>query len=238
VIALTAPALAGSPFDISLYWEASGDASTPINIDLAEAGIWAEQEDGSVVYSGNLFSDTWQLSWTTRVDTQTDVLLDTLVSVTNTSSTEQWFTAVTLMESLDSAVDQQLLTLASTLTVMNLQFSGVAELGSTSTTPIITARVDGITEGSLFEPIYVLTSVGPFAVASESASTTAIVAGLEQSLANGAEFRLTAGDTATLHTIMTLTSIPAPGALAMLLIAGAIGRLGRRRGSRHMRRLT
>lgn len=238
VIALTAPALAGSPFDISLYWEASGDASTPINIDLAEAGIWAEQEDGSVVYSGNLFSDTWQLSWTTRVDTQTDVLLDTLVSVTNTSSTEQWFTAVTLMESLDSAVDQQLLTLASTLTVMNLQFSGVAELGSTSTTSIITARVDGITVGSLFEPIYVLTSVGPFAVASESASTTAIVAGLEQSLANGTEFRLTAGDTATLHTITTLTSIPAPGGLAMLLIAGAIGRLGRRRGSRHMRRLT
>jgi hypothetical protein len=121
---------------------------------------------------------------------------------------------------------------------MNLQFSGVAELGSTSTTSIITARVDGITVGSLFEPIYVLTSVGPFAVASESASTTAIVAGLEQSLANGTEFRLTAGDTATLHTITTLTSIPAPGGLAMLLIAGAIGGLGRRRGSRHMRRLT
>ena len=237
-MSLTLPTWGGGLPDVSMYWQASGDPSTPINFDLAEAGIWAEQEDGSVVYSGNLFSDTWQLSWTTRVDTQTDVLLDTLVSVTNTSSTEQWFTAVTLMDSLDLAVDQQLLTLASTLTVMNLQFSGVAELGSTSTTSIITARVDGITVGSLFEPIYVLTSVGPFAVASESASTTAIVAGLEQSLANGAEFRLTAGDTATLHTIMTLTSIPAPGGLAMLLIAGAIGGLGRRRGSRHMRRLT
>ncbi|MBT4768811.1 MAG: hypothetical protein HOO04_10695, partial [Phycisphaerae bacterium] len=95
-IALTAPALAGSPFDISLYWETSGDASTPINIDLAESGIWAEQDDGSVVYSGNLFSDTWQLSWSTRVDTQTNLLLDSLISVTNTSSIDQWFTTNTV----------------------------------------------------------------------------------------------------------------------------------------------
>ncbi len=237
-IALTAPALAGSPFDISLYWETSGDASTPINIDLAESGIWAEQDDGSVVYSGNLFSDTWQLSWSTRVDTQTNLLLDSLISVTNTSSIEQWFTANTILDSIDASTNQQLLTLAATLTVMNLQFSGTAELGSTNTTPLITSNVDGVTEGSLFEPVYVLTSVGPFAVATESASMTAAVAGFQQSLSNGSEFRLTAGDTATLHTITTLTSIPAPGSIAVLVIAGVTGWSGRRRRPEQARRLT
>lgn len=232
-----APALGGSPFDVSMHWEASGDPSTPINVDLADAGIWSEQDDGSVVYSGNLFSDTWQLSWTTRIDTQTEVLLDTLIAVTNTSSTEQWFTGITMLDALDSTADSQLLTLASTLTVMNLQFSGEAELGSTSTAPLIAARVDGTTEGSLFEPIYVLTSVGPFSVATESASMVATVDGYQQSLANGSEFRLTAGDTATLHTITTLSSIPTPGSLAMLAIAGLTSRLGRRRGSWQTRRL-
>ncbi|MBT4766783.1 MAG: hypothetical protein HOO04_00300, partial [Phycisphaerae bacterium] len=189
-------------------------------------------------YSGNLFSDTWQLSWSTRVDTQTNLLLDSLISVTNTSSIDQWFTTNTVLDSIDASTNQQLLTLAATLTVMNLQFSGTAELGSTNTAPLITSNVDGATEGSLFESVYVLTSAGPFSVASESASMTAAVAGFQQSLSNGSEFRLTAGDTATLHTITTLTSIPAPGSIAVMVIAGVAGWSGRRRRPEQARRLT
>ena len=216
-----------------MFWQVASDSTTPINFDLAEAGIWSQQEDGSFIFSGNMFSDTWQLSWSTRVDTQTDILLDTLVSVTNTSSTEQWFTATTLLDSIDSSLDQQLLTLASTLTVMNLQFSGSAELGSMVSAPIIGSLVDGVTAGTLFDPIHVLTSVGPFAVATESASMAAITGGVQESLGNTSDFRLTAGDTATLHTMATLTSIPAPGSFVLLTIAAASGRTRRRRGPRH-----
>jgi hypothetical protein len=236
-IAMAAPALAGSPHDVSMFWQVAGDSGTPINFDLAEAGIWSDQEDGSVVYTGNLFSETWQLSWTTRVDTQTEVLLDTLVSVTNTSSTEQWFTSLTMLDTMGVSTDQQLLSLAATLTVMNLQFSGQAELASIGTNPVITSRIDGTTEASLFEPIYALTSVGPFAVATDSGSTTAMVNGYQQSLQHGSEFSLTAGDTATFHTITTLSSIPTPGSLAVLLTAALTGGLRRRRRSIPTRRL-
>ncbi|HCV22015.1 MAG TPA: hypothetical protein DGN59_01040 [Candidatus Latescibacteria bacterium] len=228
------PAMGVSPPDVSMFWQVAGDASTPINFDLAEAGIWSEQEDGSFVFSGNLFSDTWQLSWSTRVDTQTDLLLDSLISVTNTSSTEQWFTANTVLDSIDASINQQLLTLAATLTVMNLQFSGTAELSSTSSTSVIGSQVDGVTRGTLFDPIYVLTSAGPFAVATDSASMTAIAASVQQSLGNTSEFSLTAGDTATLHTITSLAAIPAPGSLALLAIAASSGGFRRRRRSRSL----
>jgi hypothetical protein len=221
-----------------MFWQVASDASTPINLDLAEAGIWSEQEDGSFVYSGNLFSNSWQLSWTTRVDTQDELLLDTLVSVTNTSSTEQWFTANTMLDSIDASTNQHLLTLAATLTVMNLQFSGTAELASTNTTSIIGSQVGGSVVGTLFDPIHVLTSVGPFAVATESASMAAVTTGIPQSLANTLAFGLTAGDTATLHTITTLNSIPAPGSLALLAIAATTGRVRRRRESKRLGRLT
>jgi hypothetical protein len=235
--ALTAPVAAQSHPDVSMSWMASGDSTTPINFSLADAGAWAEQADGSFVFSGSMYSDSWQLSWTTRVDTQTDVLLDSLVAVTNTSSTSQWFTANTLLDSIESDLNQNLLTLASTLTVMNLQFSGEAELGSTSSNPIIIAQVDGIAQSSLFNSIYALTAVGPFAVMSESASTTAITSGLQYSLANASEFSLTAGDTATLHTISTLVTIPGPGGLALLVFSGFMPVGGRRRNKKRHRRM-
>jgi hypothetical protein len=143
-----------------------------------------------------------------------------------------------MLDSIDASTNQHLLTLAATLTVMNLQFSGTAELASTNTTSIIGSQVGGSVVGTLFDPIHVLTSVGPFAVATESASMAAVTTGIPQSLANTLAFGLTAGDTATLHTITTLNSIPAPGSLALLAIAATTGRVRRRRESKRLGRLT
>ena len=229
IAALSSQAVAGDPPDVSMYWQVAGDGSTPINFNLSDAGVWSEQADGSHVFSGNLFADTWQLSWTTRVDTQTDVLLDTLLSVTNTSSTELSFSAATLLDSLNSTLDQSILTLASTLTVMNMQFSGSAVLSSTNSVPVISSLVDGSASGALFQPLYELTSAGPFSVATDSASLVTLVDGPDQSVTNASDFSLTAGDTATLHTITSFASIPAPGSFALIAMGALAGRRKRRR---------
>jgi hypothetical protein len=231
VAALTGCALASELPDISMMWLASDDPSTPINFNLAEAGSYAEQADGTIVYSGNMFSNTWQLSWTTRSGTQSDVLLDTMISVTNTSSTDQWFTASTLLDSLDSSLNENLLTLAATVSVLNMQFSGDATISSGETS-LITSSVDGVVSGGLFESVYALTAAGPFGVASESDSTVAMLNGIQSALSQSVRFNLTAGDTATLHTISTLSSIPAPGGLAILACAAGGPVRRRRRSSR------
>jgi hypothetical protein len=215
-----------------MSWYASGDTSTPINFDLAAAGDWAEMDDGSVVYTGAMFTDTWQLSWTTHVTDGPQTTLDTLLTITNTFGEDQWFSSGTnYVVDIEDSPDR-ILEVAASVTLMNLAFSGSALLQSTPNDSLIGSLLDDEQVAAVFAPVYALQANGPFAIAIDSEGTTVMLAaGARSSIGQRADFMLTSGDTVTLHTISSVSTIPAPGALTVLAFAVLRGR-SRRRTSR------
>ena len=229
---LSSASIAGSPPNVSMTWQASGDVDTPINFDLASAGEWAEMDDGSVVYTGAFFSDTWQLSWTTSVTDETQTTLDTLLTITNTSADDQWFYAGTNYEVEIEDATNRIMEMSSSVTLMNLAFGGSAMLQSLPNDSLIGSLLDDEQIAAVFAPVYALQANGPFAIAVDSADDSVFLsAGGATSLGQRADFMLTGGDTVTLHTITSISTIPAPGALTILALAATVGR-SRRRTSR------
>ena len=230
---LSSASIAGSPPNVSMSWQASGDVDTPINFDLATAGEWAEMEDGSVVYTGALFSDTWQLSWTTNVRDDSQTTLDTLLTITNTSADNQWFSAGTNYETEIEGATHRIMEMASSVTLMNLAFDGSAMLQSLPNDSLIGSLLDDEQIAAVFAPVYALQANGPFGIAVDSADDSVfLAAGGATSLGQRADFMLTGGDTVTLHTITSISTIPAPGALAILALAATVGRRRRRTSRR------
>jgi hypothetical protein len=229
---LSSASIASSPPNVSMTWQASGDVDTPINFDLASAGEWAEMDDGSVVYTGALFTDTWQLSWTTSVTDDSQTTLDTLLTITNTSADDQWFSAGTNYEAEIEDATNRIMEVASSVTLMNLAFGGSAMLQSLPNDSLIGSLLDDEQMAAVFSPVYALQANGPFAIAVDSADDSVfLAAGGATSLGQRADFMLTGGDTVTLHTITSISTIPAPGALTILALAATVGR-SRRRTSR------
>lgn len=226
---LSSASIAGSPPNVSMLWQASSDVDTPINFDLATAGEWAEMEDGSVVYTGALFSDTWQLSWTTSVTDDSQTTLDTLLTITNTSADNQWFSAGTDYEVDIEDASSRILEMASSLSLMNLAFDGSAMLQSSPNESLVGSLLDDEQVAAVFAPVYALQANGPFGIAIDSADESVfLAAGAATSLGQRADFMLTGGDTMTIHTIASISTIPAPGALAILALAATFGRSRRR----------
>ncbi|MDP7030204.1 MAG: hypothetical protein QF733_08290 [Phycisphaerales bacterium] len=231
-ILVCSAAAADVPETVTMRWHAAGDPAGPINVNLADVGDWAEMDDGGVVYTGALFSDTWQLSWTTTVHDGPAPSLESLLTVTNHSDDDRWFTTGTTWESPQSEVGQRMVDLASSVTLMNLDFAGDATLQSAPDEALIGGYLSDQQIASIFAPIYTLHATGPFAVAIDTASSSAS-GSMEPggSMGYWSGFLLSGGDTVTFSTTMSAAAIPAPGALGLLLIAAARGR-GRRRGTR------
>ena len=220
---LLATAAAADPHSMTMSWTASADPSTPITFDLADVGSWAELEDGGEIYTGSLFHPQWQIGWTATVDPGPDSSLDLLLSVTITSSGSQAFNSDISLNPWFDLPDQSMLTAAATLTVMNLQFTGSASMETIEDTPLVSVSLDGTERAALFAPIYGLTAFGPFSTATDSAITTVLTSGGSLWSAQ-AEFDLSAGDTATIHLSSTLSAIPGPSALPLLITLAGLPR--------------
>ncbi len=231
-LSITAATAAGVPETVTMQWYAAGDPSGPINVDLADVGDWAEMEDGSVVYTGALFSDSWQVSWTTTVHDGPDPMMESLLTVTNTTIGDRFFTADTSWVTPEGS-GERFLDLASSVTLMNLDFAGQATLQSAPDASLIGGYLDDQQIASLFAPVYTLQATGPFAVALDTASASE-AASLDAGASMGlwAGFLLSGGDTVTFSTTMSTTTIPAPGALGLMSLAAMWARPSRRRDTR------
>jgi len=232
---LSAASVAGAdlPETVTMRWHAAGDPAGPINLDLGEAGDWAEMDDGSVVYTGALFDDAWQLSWTTTVHDGPAPSINSLLTITNTSTEDRFFSADTAWHTADGGDGDRVIDLASSVTLMNLDFGGDATLQSAPDESMIGGYLDDQQIVSLFAPVYTLQASGPFAVALDTATASA-TASMDAGSPMGywAGFLLSAGDTVTFSSTMTSTAIPAPGALGLLSLAALCGRGSRRRSMR------
>jgi hypothetical protein len=212
---LTPMVALAAPPALTMTWTASSDPSTPTTVSFADDGSWAEAEDGSTVFTGSLFDPHWQLSWTAVASPDAHPSLDLLLSITNTSPGSQTFASDVLLGQWFATSSDSILAAAASLSVMNLQFSGGASLETEGDVPLLSWSLDGESRAALFAPIYGLTAFGPFSTSTDSAATSSEVdaAGSWRSISH---FTVSAGDTATIHTTTSLTTIPAPATLAAI----------------------
>ena len=65
-VLLASPVVAGADEpSVQVDWYASSDPSTPLSFNLADAGDSITGDDGSIIYSGSMLSENWELGWTT-----------------------------------------------------------------------------------------------------------------------------------------------------------------------------
>jgi hypothetical protein len=230
-LTLSATALADEPL-LQMEWFASSDAGTPITFDPADIGDTLFDDDGSVIYTGSLLADNWQLSWTTRARNEAnDSWLDGTLSIINLSDNQQDFSLSTTMEPLATFTGPATMDLAASLALTNLQWFGEATVESMINDPLVTGQIDGSTVAGIFGSPYSLQATGGFgstadsdAIGTESSMTPS------QAIAMLTSFTLSAGDMLNISFAMNVTSIPAPGAAALLSLAFIMGgKRGRRR---------
>ncbi|MCH2139644.1 MAG: hypothetical protein MK100_01250 [Phycisphaerales bacterium] len=214
---------AGAP-EVMFSIAASGDGSGPVSGMLSDLGAWAELDDGSTAFTGNIFGESWHVSWTTVVHQTNELLtLDSALSITNTSNQSQMFELDTLFNP-DPIFADGLFEVAANISVMNLDFTGTAELSTVDDAALIRAGLGEDAVVDLYEPFYALIATGPYAIALDNQSDQMTVSGDVESSWHGSTFELSSGDLATLHTYTVISAIPSPGAIALLAIAGWINR--------------
>ncbi len=223
-VATTMPAWAGDPLSTTFHWEAGSDPGTPITAELDTLGQWTVLADGSTVYTGSMISPTWHLTWTTKVNDTNERLIDTVLSVTNLDATTQEFIAGTTLNSPLNDVSS-LLSLATSVSLTNLQFTGSATLSTTDSSPLIAAEVGSATAATLFDAVYTLTASGPFGSVTDSADSLTPLEPLDlASLSVWTRFMLTPGDSTTLHILAATSTVPAPPAAMALVMAWSLHR--------------
>lgn len=215
----TAAAVAGGPVPTDFYWEASTEPDNPVAAELASLGEWTNIDESTTVYTGSLLSTAWHLTWTTTVTNGTDQVIDTMLSVTNLGATTQSFSTATSLPS-PLADGASMLSLACSLSVTNLQFSGAATLSTIGDDPLTSASMDSGEGIANFDAVYELTANGPFGVATDAADTMTTMEAIDPNgLSVWARFMLTPGDTTTLHLLAAYTTIPAPPTSLLMALA-------------------
>ena len=127
---------AGAP-EVMFSIAASGDGSGPVSGMLSDLGAWAELDDGSTAFTGNIFGESWHVSWTTVVHQTNELItLDSALSITNTSNQSQIFELDTLFNP-DPIFADGLFEVAANISVMNLDFTGTAELSTVDDAALI-----------------------------------------------------------------------------------------------------
>jgi hypothetical protein len=214
-----------------LDWLASSDPSTPFSFDPADQGDVTSDQNGGMIYTGSLLSDSWQLSWTTRIRNEFDsAYMDTGISVINLSSETQTFSLDTRMSLSDPLVNPATVDLAASLALTNTGFTGTAEVRDDLNESIVQAGLNGDTSDDLFNGPYLLQANGPFSSAVDSAATS-MMPTLEvlNQMSLLTTFQLSPGDLLNLTIVMDVSNIPAPGVLSMIAVVGLIGTRSRRR---------
>ena len=193
-------------------------------------GLTSHDDDGSVIYTGSLLGDSWQFSWTTRARNDVDnAWLDGTLSIINLSDTQQDFSLSTTMEPLAAFTGAATMNLAASLGLTNLQWFGDALVETTINDPLVTGQIDGTNVAGIFGNPYSLQALGGFGSAADSdAIDEGSTMTPTEAIAMLTSFTLSGGDMLNIAFAMNVTSIPAPGAAALLSLAFIIGG-GRRR---------
>jgi len=213
------------PPQVAFSLSASDGSSLAGN--LSDIGAWAELDDGSTSFTGSMFGSSWHLSWTTVVNHTAELLrLDTMLSITNTSDTAQRFDLTTLYSPIDDTAGG-LLDVASSISVMNLALNGTASLSTADEVSLVRAGVGDSAAIALYEPLFELIAAGPYGVNTTTQAGSGSAAAGSSATWHDSSFLLSSGDLATIHTTSTVTPIPGPGGVALLVVAA----LGARRRS-------
>ena len=226
---LSTTVMADAP-QLQMEWFASSDADTPITFDPADIGDTLFDDDGSVIYTGSLLGDAWQFSWTTRARNDIDnTWLDGTLSIINLSDNQQDFSLSTTMEPLASFTGAATMDLSASLGLTNLQWFGDAMVETTINDPLVTGSIDGTNVAGIFGNPYSLQALGGFGSAADSDATaqgTSMTP--SEAIAMLTSFSLSGGDMLNISFALNVTSIPAPGAAALLSMAFILS-TGRRR---------
>ncbi len=228
-LALAAIASAAAPPAVHMTFSGS-ESATSISGGLDELGDWITLQDGSTSFTGSLFADTWHLSWATLVDPSGDAFrLDSTMTVTNTSTTSQWFEIGTHLDVADGPTGGSLFNMAADISLMNLALTGTGEIAAPDAQTLTNLGINGVTLAALYEPLYSLIATGPYAIATDHRSASGSTGAVLTEASHHAHFNLSSGDMATLHSTTTITAIPAAPTAAL---AAALLLRSTRRGSR------
>ncbi len=170
------------------------------------------------------------MSWSYMVDQ--DPFITGTFSLTNDTALAKSY-VVDFSLPISPAISQSTVSGQVSGTLTDSNGSGSASLTSTSGGAVYTALADGLFVQSLMTNTNqsVASQFGTVSFSGGSFGQGAPLAGpsINSTIGIHFAFTLSAGDSVSFSSIFVANSVPAPGALAMALLAGAVGRRGRRR---------
>lgn len=227
---------------LSMMWDASGDSIDAFTYDPTEFGTITELGGGTYGYEGGFVGETFTLDWLCNVNANGSAgaggsfgFVDSSIVVSNTSSEVQTFSML-MSVALDSVIAGPTSVDGSAgYTVTNNAVTGDATISAPDGGSLYKGFIDLVDPfadpafTTLYDAPFSDTAAGAFASSSDS-DTFAGLGGptASDNIAILLTFTLSPGDSATVTGTMTI--IPAPGAFAMLGLAGLAGGRRRRRG--------
>lgn len=238
-MALASAASAGISGDFhDMTWEYNG-----ISVDLFSVGNVEDLGGGGNLWSGSNFEldenftmHQYQCtSWVGQGNGGTSSFIDAAFEVTNNSSTTETFQLImTLAVGPHGPNTERSGSVAATVT--NNQFGGSGILSAINGGSVYTAwtdLVDPMTDppaATLMDDPFSIEAATPFGSADDDQSLSATVGPMvNNTISIMFEFDLTAGDSASVSGLFQIAAVPAPGAFALLGVAGLAGRRRRRR---------
>ena len=235
VMLLASPLIAGATEPVvHMEWYASSDPSTPIQFNPADMGDSTPGADGSTIYVGSMLNEQWQGAWTTRGRSdESSSYLDAGLSIINLSSQAQSFFFDTRLNMAGSSGSDSVVQLDASLALTNMDFSGNANMDSFDGQSIVQALLGNSQVASVFDAPYELETVGPFSsIVDDDSSETMPGVFPADTISALTSFTLSPGDLLNITYLVDVTTIPAPGAIALLGLAALSGRRRRRRTRR------
>ena len=225
-----------------MTWDATGDNVGAVEYSPGDFGSAVALNDGSYNYVGMRVGETFELTWDCTVydnrnesfgpGTAGNAFIDAAFTVTNTSNATQTYSMLMSMNLMNALGAPTMINGSSAHTVTNPAFDGSSTISSpTGGGSIYSAfldLVDPMTDtphDTLFDAGYSQTASGAFGTANDSDNFTDLAGPqINNNIAFLVEFDLTAGGQVSLSSLLEVTGVPAPGALALLGIAGLAGR--------------
>ena len=238
-MAIASAASAGISGDFhDMSWSYNG-----ISVDLFSVGEVEDLGGGGNLWSGTdlVLDEKFTMhnyactSWVGQGDGGPTSFIDAAFEVTNNSlNTETFQLIMTLAVGPHGPTTERSGSVAATVT--SNQFADPGILSAVSGGSVYTAwtdLVDPMTDppaATLLNDPFSIETTTPFGSADDSASLTPMVGPMvNNTISIMFEFDLTAGDTASVSGLFQIAAVPAPGAFALLGLAGLAGRSRRRR---------